>query len=213
VLAKNYIASQLCLKAENAGIVENIRQALDLTQDMWEAYCCDFGGVSPFIDCNRFHYAFGLARVKKLDNVTLKKSLPPMFQYSEAMNKAMRCINSAQEKYAQIGKPGRPEVLEDIALQTFIFERFMKSRVIMTQAFISLDNNDLDLVQMKLKEMKKLDEQLLEAMLKKPNISDDFEFEGMNRPIHMPIRVTKEIKEIDDMVNEISKRSAEKGRT
>ncbi len=205
MLAKNYIASQLCLTQENAAIVDNIWLALDLTQGLWEPYCCDFGGVSYFIDCNRFHDLFGLKRVKKLNGEILKKALPQMFQHSESMEKAMKCINSAQKCYAKIGKPGRPEFLEDISIQTKIFERFFKSRVLMIQAFISLDNKDFDLAEMQLQEMKKMDQQLLQATTKKSNISDYFEFEGMSRPIHVIQRANAEIKEIDDMLKEIIK--------
>jgi hypothetical protein len=48
--------------------------------------------------------------------------------------------------------------------------------------------------------MKSLDQQLLQAVLKKPNISDDFEFEGMSTPIHIPPRINAETKAIDSVL-------------
>jgi len=204
MLAKNFIASQLCLRAEDAVIADKIQRALDLTQDVWETYCIDFGGVTHYYDCYRLYELFHLKRVKTLNIEALNKALPGMEKYSKSMQNAMDSVMSAQQLYMQTKEPKNQVFMEDIVIQTEVLSKFIASRLSMTQAFIYLHNKNFDMAEAQLKEMKKLDQELLDAMMKKPNIADDFEFEGMIKPIHMPERVEAEQKEIDEMLQKIA---------
>jgi hypothetical protein len=190
----------LRLKSENADIARKAWQALAISQDVWESYCCDFGGVTKYVDCLRFHDLFGLKRAQELKGETLRKELPQMFQYSQSIERAMELMNTAGTLYEKSGKPGNQAFFDDIMLQTEVYNIFFKSRVKMVQAFISIDNKDADLARTQFEEMKSLDKELVHAVLKKPNISDDFEFEGMSTPIHIPPRVNGEIKAIDSLL-------------
>jgi hypothetical protein len=203
LLTRNFISSKLCLKSENALIVDKISKALDLTQNVWEHYCVDFGGVTQYLDCYRLHELFGLKRVKTLNIDDLNKGLDEMSGYMKSMQEASDLVAEAKKLY-NINKSQRSAFLDDIVIQTDILAKYISSRVSMTQAFTYFSSKKYEMAREEFEKMKTLDQQLLDSVMKKPNISDDFEFEGMVEPIHMPIRVNTEQKEIDEMLQKIA---------
>ncbi len=203
-LTRNFISSKLCLKPENAIIADKILKAMNLTQDVWGCYCVDFGGVTQYLDCYRLQELFGLKRVKTLEIDSLNKGLDEMTGYLKSMQESFDLVADAEKLYKEINNSQSSAFLDDIVIQTDVLTKYIASRVSMTKAFIYLNNKKYDLAREELGKMKILDQQLLDSVMKKPNISDDFEFEGMVEPIHMPIRVNSEQKEIDEMLHKIA---------
>lgn len=204
LLTRNFIASKLRLKYENAYIADKLLRALNLTQDVWNRYCIDFGGVTNYLDCYRLHELFGLKRVKTLDPGQLKRGYDEMNGYLKIMEEAFDSVSGAEKLYKEIKDSQDSVFMDDIVIQTDVLTKFIAGRVAMTKAFIHLNNEQYDLAKIELRKMKQLDQQLVDTVMKKPNISDDFEFEGMTGPIHMPIRVNGELKEIDEILQKIT---------
>ncbi|MEN6384914.1 MAG: hypothetical protein ABFD79_06915, partial [Phycisphaerales bacterium] len=202
-LTRNYIASKLRLKSENAVIADKILKALNLTQDVWKDYCLDFGGVTQYLDCYRLYELFGLKRVKTLDSNSLNKGYAEMRGYSDSMQEAFDSVTDAEKLYNEINN-SQSVFLDDIVIQTDALTKFIASRAAMTKAFINYNDKEYYLAAKEFEKMKTLNQQVLAAALKKPNISDDFEFEGVIVPTHMPIRINNELKEIDEMLQKIA---------
>jgi hypothetical protein len=203
-MTRNFISSKLCLKSENTIIADKILRALDLTQNVWEHYCIDFGGVTQYLDCYRLHELFGLKRVKTLNSVELNKGIDEMTGYLKSMQESLNLVADAEKSYKETNNSQSSAFFDDIVIQTDVLTKYIASRVSMTKAFIYFNNKEYKIAKEELKKMKTLDQQLLDSVIKKPNISDDFEFEGMTEPIHMPIRVNAEQKEIDEMLQKIA---------
>ncbi len=70
----------------------------------------------------------------------------------------------------------------------------------MTDAFNDKAANNFDSMAKKLRQLKEMDRQLLELAMSKPNISDDFEMEGVKTSVNLPGPVNDEIRQIDTII-------------
>lgn len=190
-LIRNYLAVHYGPK-----VVEPAFKALDLTQDVFEEWVLDFGGVVPYVDCARIYGMFGLQRAQSLNPTQLKERLAAVTKQANELAEAYRLVSQAEQDVSSEGKTS----YKDFLIQTKFFADFIESRRLMTDAFNDKAANNFDSMAKKLRQLKEMDRQLLELAMSKPNISDDFEMEGVKTSVNLPGPVNDEIRQIDTII-------------
>jgi len=190
-LVKNYLYTHYGPKA-----VEPVFQSMELTQDAMERYLQDFAGISPFIDCARIHYIFGFIRIDRLLPQEIEKGLEEVSAEAELLKKAVLLLESVE---ADIKPEGRTS-FQDLLIQTRFYAGLLESRVVMANAFLDKKNGRIDSMVEKLNQLKQMDQYLIDLAMNKPNISDDFEFEGMSQAILIRKYAGREIEAIDKIL-------------
>jgi hypothetical protein len=192
LVAKNFIGTN-----SDFAVTEDVWKALDLTQDFWEEFCVDFDGFIFFADCARIHGMFGLKRAKTLSLPELQERLQLLSKHAAMMNEAAQLMQGVEKRFS--GTDQEALFIKDIVYQTKIFADFIESRKLLAEAFIAKQERDFETMAAKFRQVIALDEQISTMSMNKPNISDDFEFEGMAQAWLMPVNIDPEIKELQEM--------------
>lgn len=190
-LVKNYLALTY-----GPQVVEPAYQAMDKTQEAMEPFVLGFANVCPYIDCFRTHNMFGLGKVTTLSGKELQAGHEEISRYAELTAEAYALLQNAEDKVQDSGR----ESYTDLMIQTQWFADFFASRKVMVEAFIARQNREYDMMVDKLQQLKKMDLAMVELGMSKPNISDDFEMEGMSQAIHLKDFVNRELAEIDKVI-------------
>jgi hypothetical protein len=202
-LIKNHLAVHYGPKA-----AEPIFMALELTQDEMERFMWGFAGICPYVIHYRSHNMFGLQRIQDQPINEIRKGRDQVAHHAGQLNEALRKLQMADNFVKLSGK----ESFRDLLLQTKWFADFMWSRQLLAEAFIALHERDFDTAVAKLEEVKRISRGLEQLGMGKPNISDDFEFEGMTRPRHLKQFVDQEVKQIDELISPENIRKLEQSR-
>lgn len=190
-LIRNYLVANYGPKASEPAF-----KAMDLTQDVFEVWVLDFGGIAPYVDCARIYGMFGIQRVQSLNPTLLRERLAVVTEQANKMAEAYRLVKQAEPDVCAEGK----ESYKDFLIQTKFYADFIESRRLMIDAFNDKAANNFDSMAKKLRQLKEMDRQLLELAMSKPNISDDFEMEGVKTSVNMPGPVNDEIRQIDTII-------------
>jgi hypothetical protein len=188
---KNYLVTHYGPEA-----VKLTFRALELTQDAMEDFVIDFGGIAPYIDCARLHWMFGLERVKKLNTEQLEKGIGHYNTYVEKLEKAYRLLDGVQDRVISRGQ----QSFKDLLIQTRWYADFLVSRRLLARAFLAKKQGRPEEMVETLKQLKDMNRALVDLALSKPNISDDFEFEGLQKATPIRQGVQEEIKEINELL-------------
>lgn len=191
-LVKNYLALHYGHDA-----VEPAYKAMELTQDAMEEYILRFAGVSHYVNCFRTHNMFGIAHIKGLDRERIEAGHAQLTRHVRDLTEAVGLLEQAADKVKSAGRKS----YRDLMIQTQWYADFLASRLLMAEAFIHRLDRDIDGMVAKLKKLKAAGEHLTTLALSKPNISDDFEFEGMTQAIHVRSFSRREAAEIDAILD------------
>ncbi|MEN6580813.1 MAG: glycoside hydrolase family 20 zincin-like fold domain-containing protein [Armatimonadota bacterium] len=190
-LIRNYLTTYYGPK-----VSEPAFKALELTQDAMEEWMLDFGGVAIYIDCARISNMFGLQRIQGLDPAQIKERLPVVAEEAKKLAEAYQLLAQAEPDVLSEGKAS----YSDLLMQTKFYADFIESRRLMTDAFNDHANKNIDGMAKKLRQLKEMDSQMLQLVKSKPNISDDFEMEGMKTAVNIPPAVEEEIRQINGLL-------------
>jgi hypothetical protein len=176
------------------------RQALELTQDAMEQYVVNFDGVVRYTECSRLHDMFGLSRVKKLTPEQLAKGLTAISGHAAKLAAARKLLDDGLAAVIPAGR----ESYRDLSIQTAFYAEFLRSRQLLAEAFTDLNAHRLEMMQRKLGEVKAIDHELIRLGLSKPNLSDDFEMDGMKSWVNLKPKIEAELKEIEALLTKVS---------
>lgn len=152
----------------------------------------DFGGLTEYIDCARLHGMFGFKRIADMHPGAICRQYWKLRGHAQQVAKAARLVERVQDDVIARGRRS----FDDLVIQTQWYAKFLASRQLMAEAFLARKTGDVDAMVDKLERLAALDSDLLDLALAKPNISDDFEMEGMVRAVRMGDGCLGEIAEI-----------------
>ena len=193
-LIRNYLITHYGSKA-----AEPAFKALELTQDALEEWTPDFGGISPYIDCYRVYGMFGLQRVQNLNQAQLSFRLVKVTEEAQKLAEAYRLVSQAEPDVISQGKLS----YSDFAIQTKFYADFIESRRLLADAFNDKASNTVKGIEsfsVKLKKLKEMDSQMIQLASSKPNISDDFEMEGLKTTVNITDAINDEIRQINSVI-------------
>jgi hypothetical protein len=191
-LIKNYLAAHY-----GPEVADSAYQAMTLSQQAMEKYVLGFAGICPYVNCFRTHNMFGLSRIKNLSLAEIHKGHAEINKYATQLAQAVDLLEKVQDKVTNTGQ----ESFDDLLIQTRWFADFFGSRQLLAEAFVDQHQRQIDQMADKLHRLKEIDRHLAELGMSKPNISDDFEMEGMTAAINLRDFVNRELKEIDRMLD------------
>ncbi|MCE5314446.1 MAG: glycoside hydrolase family 20 zincin-like fold domain-containing protein [Armatimonadota bacterium] len=190
-LIRNYLTTHYGSK-----VSEPAFKALELTQDALEEWVLDFAGIAPYMDYSRISGMFGLQRAQSLNPTQLKERLAVVTAEAGKLAEAYRLVSQAEQDVISEGKAS----YSDFLIQTKFYADFIESRRLMADASNDKAANNFDSMAKKLMQLKEMDKQMLQLAMSKPNISDDFEMEGMKTAVNMPPSIEDEIRQIDGIL-------------
>ncbi|MCE5313879.1 MAG: glycoside hydrolase family 20 zincin-like fold domain-containing protein [Armatimonadota bacterium] len=190
-LIRNYLTTHY-----GAKVSEPAFKALELTQDALEEWVLDFDGIAPYVDCLRIHAMFGLQRVQNLHPDQIKERLAIVTPQAEKLAEAYKLVSQAQPDVLSEGKAS----YSDFLMQTQFYADFIESRRLIADAFNDKFAHDFNGMADKLNRVKEIDLRMRQLAASKPNISDDFEMEGVKIATYMPSEINNEIRQIDDVL-------------
>ncbi len=173
-----------------------VYDAFKIKQDVYAEYVVDFAKITKYSNCLRTHGMFGLTEAELSTIGTLKRGLAQVTRHYKDMQKALALINSVSDTV----KPEGKQHFRDMLIGMQWFTEFFSSRMLMAEAMIAKKSGDIDEMTELMRQLRIKNRQLQFISASKPNISDDFEMEGMNYAVNMYYGTIGENEQIDHIL-------------